>query len=73
MNILIYLIWFIGKNIFYLLNNAISYRSSRKRVHMLSSLYGITSSVFFFAMAALISLGATLVNQGVITFQDFFM
>lgn len=48
-------------------------RSSKYRVHILSSLYAISSSVFFFAMAALISLGATLVNQNVITFEDFFM
>jgi hypothetical protein len=40
---------------------------------MLSSLYAITSAVFFFAMAALISVGATLVNQDAITFEDFFM
>jgi len=53
--------------------NIIFNRSSRKRVHVLSSLYAITSAVFFFAMAALISLGASLINQGVITFQDFFM
>jgi hypothetical protein len=43
------------------------------RVNILSSLYGVTSAVFFFAMAALISLGFILINRGVITFQDFFM
>jgi hypothetical protein len=55
------------------LNNRNSFRSARKRVHILSSVYALTSAVFFFAMAALIALGASLINQGVITFQDFFM
>ncbi|CAF1013430.1 unnamed protein product [Adineta ricciae] len=49
------------------------HRSSRKRIQMLSILYATTSAVFFFAMAALIALGAYLINRQMITFEDFFM
>lgn len=49
------------------------FRSSGVRLQILSGLYAVTSAVFFFAMAALIFLGAKLINQGAITFTDFFM
>ncbi|UJR23295.1 hypothetical protein I4U23_026311 [Adineta vaga] len=51
----------------------IVHRSSRKRIQILSILYALTSGIFFFAMAALIALGAYLINRKMITFQDFFM
>ncbi|CAF4051198.1 unnamed protein product, partial [Rotaria sordida] len=49
------------------------YRISLKRIHILSILLSVTSSIFLFVQAASIAFGATLVNHGVIAFQNYLM
>ncbi|CAF4387729.1 unnamed protein product, partial [Adineta steineri] len=48
----------------------IPYRSSIKRAHLFGFFFALTSSVMFFSLAALFRLGAYLVAQGDITFED---
>ncbi|CAF4083840.1 unnamed protein product, partial [Adineta steineri] len=47
--------------------------SSIKEIHILGVLFAVTSSAFFFALAAFISLGATFVDEGTMRFENVFM
>ncbi|CAF1395525.1 unnamed protein product [Adineta steineri] len=49
------------------------YQSSIKEIHILGVLFAVTSSAFFFALAAFISLGATFVDEGTMRFENVFM
>ncbi|CAF1283654.1 unnamed protein product, partial [Rotaria sp. Silwood1] len=49
------------------------YRSSLKRAHVSSIIYALSNSVTFFNIAAFIALGAFLVDQNKITFEDMYM
>ncbi|CAF1515567.1 unnamed protein product [Rotaria sordida] len=51
----------------------IVYRSSLKRAHVSSIIYALSNSVTFFNIAAFIALGAFLVDQNKITFEDMYM
>lgn len=48
----------------------VPYRSSVRRGHLLGIFFALTNSVMFFSLAALFRLGAFLVAQGSITFED---
>ncbi|CAF0798946.1 unnamed protein product [Adineta steineri] len=48
----------------------IPYRSSIKRAHAFGLFYAITASVSFFAMAALLIVGAYLIDKNKISFED---
>ncbi|CAF3318444.1 unnamed protein product [Rotaria socialis] len=51
----------------------VPYRSSIKRANLFGIFFSITNSVMFFSLAALFRLGAYLVNQQQITFQDLLL
>ncbi|CAF3896222.1 unnamed protein product, partial [Rotaria sordida] len=51
----------------------IIYRSSLKRAHLSSIIFALSNSITFFTTAAFIALGAFLVDQNTITFQDMYM
>ncbi|CAF4425289.1 unnamed protein product, partial [Rotaria magnacalcarata] len=51
----------------------VPYRSSIKRANLFSIFFSITNSVMFFSLAALFRLGAYLVNQQKITFEDLLL
>ncbi|CAF3561054.1 unnamed protein product [Adineta steineri] len=51
----------------------VSYRSSLKRIHILSIVFSLTISVMYFAIAALFSLGAYLLNNGSLSFGDILL
>ena len=60
----------------HLLNDMIIYlfyRSSLKRIHILSILSAVSSSAFYFAITAFISLAVTLLDQNMVTFERAFM
>jgi hypothetical protein len=46
------------------------YRSSIKRANLYGLFFSLTNSVMYFSLAALFRLGAYLVQQNSITFQD---
>jgi hypothetical protein len=49
------------------------YRSSLKRIHILSILFAVTNSALYFAIAAFISLSVTLIDQNMVTFESVLM
>ncbi|CAF3736730.1 unnamed protein product [Rotaria magnacalcarata] len=51
----------------------VPYRSSVKRAHIFGVFFSLTNSVMFFSLAALFSLGAFLVEQGSISFENLLL
>jgi hypothetical protein len=51
-------------------NFRIYFRSSIKRAHLFGVFFSLTNSVMYFSLAALFRLGAYLVAQNAITFED---
>jgi ABC-type multidrug transport system fused ATPase/permease subunit len=51
----------------------LSCRSSLKRIHISSIVFSVASAIFYFAIAAFISLSAYLVDKGTITFESVLM
>jgi len=67
---------FIGIYIFYLSKNKILFifcRPSIKRAHILGIIYALSNACLFFAAAALIAVGTSLIVQGTVTFEDMYM
>lgn len=49
------------------------YRSSLKRIHILSISFSVSNAMFYFAVVAFISLSTSLIEQGTTTFESAFM
>jgi hypothetical protein len=62
--------------ILYLFINKVIYfssRSSLKRIHILSIIFSIASSVFYFALVVFVALAASFVDHGTITVESAFV
>jgi ATP-binding cassette subfamily B (MDR/TAP) protein 1 len=52
---------------------AIPYRSAMKRCHIIGVCFSVSDSVMYFTLAALFALGAFLVDQNAITFDNILL